>query len=171
MTKKYLPFVFLGVALALGTMAVKATNAVQQLKVSVKGIKHVSTSLDSSRFNVVLRVFNPTSTSVGFDRLYAQVKVTGKLVAEMDIAGNGTTFRPLQETEVIVPLFIDHFSGGLTILSIIEKLKAGQPLDTPFEIVGTLYAAGFIELPLSATVRLQDFLGARRSIGQCPCFI
>lgn len=134
----------------------QVTNAVQQLKISVGSVKHRTSNLTSTQFDVTLSVYNPNKVRVNFERIYSQVKVEGKLLGELDIAGAGTSIQPLGNTDIKVPLIINHLNAVGVVVPIISALINKRPITTPFEILGTLYAGG-LQLPIAQTIKLSDY--------------
>jgi LEA14-like dessication related protein len=164
--KKYGWLLLLGGAAAIGYHMSKVANAVQQLVVSLKKIRHASTDLTQSKFILTLSVYNPNNVTVSYKRFYAQVKVAGQLLSEVNMASpGGVNFLGLQTKDLEFPVFINHATAGLLIKDITKALLNKSRIDTVFDIQGTLYAGG-LQLPVKAALKLSD-LGINGTCSSC----
>lgn len=155
-----------GVAAAVAYNLVQKANAVKQLKVSVKGLRHSSSNFTQTKMLLTLSVYNPNNVSLPFQRVYGQVKIEGSHFAEFDISGSGQTIGPLTTRDLEVPVLVEHFSAATTIFSLIQKIIRKEKFTTPFDVQGTLYAAG-LQLPINARVNLADFGVGRANCIEC----
>src|ERR1044071_2468464 len=115
-------------------------NTVKQLTYFIAGVKYNAGNSNAFRSEllVTLRVTNPNSTSINFQRFTGSVIVQGKNLAQIEVSQpqSGIVIQGNAQTDIAFSVIINHLSLVLDAKAIIEDLIKNGWINQPVGIVG-----------------------------------
>ena len=133
-------------------------NTVEQLTYYISNLKYLKSKSNffRSEFAVTLKVSNPNSTRVAFNRFTGTISTGPTALVNLDVngAGQGIIIQPNADTDITFPAIVNHLSLLLSAKEILEQLSQTGTAQQAFLVKGILYA-GNLQIPISQTVRVS----------------
>jgi hypothetical protein len=150
--KKWL--VGLGIVGGLAWWLSRTSAAVEGLRWFVASVKYDKTGSNITRslFKITIRVENPSSDTVRFDRFIGKVLVQGATLSTIDATGvgKGIQLNP-GNTDVVVDAVVSHLVGISVMKDFVTQITTGN-FSEMFTVQGNLYAGG-IAVPIQQSNR------------------
>lgn len=152
-----------GAALLIGHTLWQKAQAVKNLVWQVGSIKidRKLTGWQKVAFAVTIRIYNPTATSVAFDRFILNFLVKGVTISAIE-ANRQTTSITIAPgtTDVQMTAWVDTLSTLKELPAIIRQLLNGE-FNQAVTATGMLYAGGFT-FPLEQNLNIGNGIGKAR---------
>jgi LEA14-like dessication related protein len=129
----------------------------EEVRVNVVGIEPVASQGLELRFNVKLRLQNPTDSTVNFNGVSLEIEVNNQTLASGVSSQSGSVPR-FGETLISVPVTVPAFSAARQVIALASRTDTSN---VPFVMNGRLAGGAFGSIRFSdkGTLPLPDFAG------------